>query len=297
MEEIALTADEHVAEAARLIMFQQLTKILFYGEGVRTNAEMTAVHEMRKAIRRTFTCFRLFRPCFEPGILKPYQHGLRRIMRRLGYSRDLAVIRLKLDVYNKSVIRPLDDLAAYWETRQNATDGIIMRYLAKPKQQSLLTKYRAFTETSGIGVLKTNDPWAPVKTRYHVPVMIYQRVAAVRAFEDLLQSATVKQLHRLRILFKELRYSLQFFAPLLGGEIEALLLSLKQSQEHLGDLNDTTIALHFLDEVVGLENSVATYRDYQVKEQAYLVRSFLPNWQKFNQPLWRRDLAETMAIL
>jgi CHAD domain-containing protein len=297
MEEIVLTADEHVAEAGRLIMSQQLTKIFYYGEGVRTNAEMTAVHEMRKAIRRTFTCFRLFRPCFEPGILKPYQRGLRRIMRRLGSSRDLAVFRLKLDAYNKSVVRPLDDLAAYWKTRQNTADGNTMRYLAKSKQQSLLTQYRAFTETSGMGVLKTSEPWAPVKTRYHVPIMIYQRVAAVRAFEDLLQSATVKQLHRLRILFKELRYSLQFFAPLLGGEIEGVLVSLKQSQELLGDLNDTMVALRFLDEVVGLDSSVASYRDYQKKEQEYLVGSFFPVWQKFNQPLWRHDLAEAMATL
>ena len=297
MEEIAFTADEHVAEAGRFIMSQQLAKILYYGEGVRANAEMTAVHEMRKAIRRTFTCFRLFRPYFEPGILKPYRRGLRRIMRRLGYSRDLAVIRLKLDAYNKSVIRPLDDLAAQWETRQNGADGIAMRYLAKPKQQSLFTKYRAFTETPGMGILKTTDPWAPVKTRHHVPIMIYQRVAAVRAFDDLLQSATVKQLHRLRILFKELRYSLQFFAPLLGEEIQAVLVSLKQSQEHLGNLNDTTVALRFLDEVVGLETSVARYRAYQAEEQERLVGSFLPVWQRFDQPLWRRDLGEAIATL
>jgi CHAD domain-containing protein len=297
MEEIALTADEHVAEAGRFIMSQQLAKILYYEEGVWANAEMTAVHEMRKAIRRTFTCFRLFRPYFEPGILKPYRRGLRRIMRRLGDSRDLAVIRLKFDAYNRSVIRPLDDLAEYWEAQQNAADGIMIRYLAKSKQQSLLTKYRAFTETPGMGVLKTSDPWAPVKTRHHVPIMIYQRLAAVRAFDDLLQSATVNQLHRLRILFKELRYSLQFFAPLLGGEIQAVLVSLKQSQEHLGDLNDTTVALRILDEVEGLETSITRYRAYQAKEQERLVGSFLPVWQRFDQPFWRRDLAEAMAIL
>jgi len=297
MEEIALTANEHVAEAGRFIMSQQMADILYYGEGVRANAEMTAVHEMRKAIRRTFTCFRLFRPYFEPGTLKPYRRGLRRIMRRLGTSRDLTVIRLKLDAYNKSVIRPLDDLAAYWETRQNAADGSTMRYLAKQKQQSLFTKYRAFTETPGMGILKTTVPWAPVKTRHHVPIMIYQRVAAVRAFDDLLQNATAKQLHRLRILFKELRYSLQFFAPMLGGEIQSALVSLKQSQEHLGDLNDTIVALRILDEVVGLETSIACYRAFQIEEQERLVGSFLPVWQRFDQPLWRRDLADAIATL
>ncbi len=297
MEEISLTADEHIAEAGRLMMSQQLARILYYEEGVRANAEMTAVHEMRKAIRRTFTCFRLFRPCFEPGILKPYRRGLRRIMRRLGYSRDLAVIRLKLETYNRLVMLPLDDLAAYWDIRQKDADGITIRYLEETKQQAFFANYRAFAETPGAGVLKATDPWAPVKTRHYVPVMIYQRVAAVRAFVDLLQRATVEQLHRLRILFKELRYSLQFFAPLLGAEIQAVLVSLKQSQEHLGNLNDATVALRFLDEVVGLETSVACYRDFQTKEQEHLVGSFWPVWQRFDQPLWRRDLAEAMATL
>lgn len=297
MEEMLLTADEHVAEAGRFIMSQQLTKMLHHEGEVRTNAAMTAVHEMRKAIRRTFTCFKLFRPYFEPGTLKPYRRGLRRIMRRLGYSRDLAVFRLKLDTYNELAERPLDDLAAFCETRQKVVDATVMDYLAKRKQQAVLAKYRTFTETSGMGVLKTTDPWAPVKTRHHVPILIYQRVAAVRAFDDRLQSATVQQLHRLRIQFKELRYSLQFFAPLFGQEIQTVLANLKQSQEHLGDLNDTTVALHFLDEMEGLESSVALYRSFQAKEQGRLVGSYLPVWQRFDQPVWRWNLAKAMATL
>ncbi len=297
MEEIALTADEHVAEAGRLIMAQQLATILAHEEGVRTNAEITAVHEMRKAIRRTFTCFKLFRPYFEPETLKPYRRGLRRIMRRLGTSRDLAVIRMKLDAYNQSAEHPVNDLVAQWETRQNVVDRITMRHLAQPKQQALLAQYHAFTEMPGQAVLDISNPWAPVKIRHHIPILIYQRIAAVRAFGDQLQSATVQQLHRLRIQFKELRYSLQFFAPLLGEEIQLTLENLKQSQEHLGDLNDTTIALLLLNEVVGLETSVARYGAYQAVEQKRLVGSYLPIWQRFDQPAWRRDVAEIIGTL
>ena len=297
MNEIELTADGHVAETGRSIMSSQLDVIHYYQEGVRSCAEMTAVHEMRKAIRRTLTCFKLFQPYFEPGSLKPYRRGLRRIMRRLATSRDLAVFRMNLAAYNQAAERPLVDLTAYWEARQKEADRITMCYVVKPKQQSVLSKYRVFTETPGEGVLRGGNQWAPVKTRHVLPILIYQRIAAVRAFEDQLLSATVKQLHRLRIQFKDLRYSLQFFAPLLGGEIETVLLNLKDSQEHLGQLNDTTVALQLLDGMAGLELSVARYRAYQETEQERLVRSYLPIWQGFDQPLWRHDLAERIATL
>jgi CHAD domain-containing protein len=297
METQELTSDLHVAEAGRLMMAQQLAKILIYERQVRAGADMIAVHEMRKAIRRTFTSFKLFGPYFKRGKIKAYRRGLRRIMRRLGRSRDLAVFRLKLDSYNESAEWPLEDLSAYWQSQQTLGDDTLMRYLDKPKQQAFLETYRSFTETPALGALTTVDPWVSDKIGHLAPVLIYQRVAAVRAFDDHLQSATVEQLHRLRIQFKELRYTLQFFEPLLNPEIQAVLLRLKQSQEHLGDLNDATVALRFLSEVPGLEISVGRYRSFQQDEQQRLVHTFLPVWQGFDQPAWRQTLAMTMAAL
>ena len=297
MESQELTPDLHVAEAGRLMMGQQLANILDYGQQVRANADMIAVHEMRKAIRRTFTSFKLFGPYFKRGKIKTYRRGLRRIMQRLGRSRDLAVFRLKLDTYNESAERPLEDLCAYWQAQQTIGDDTLMRYLDKPKQQAFLEKYLCFTETPALGVHPAVDPWVSYKIGHLAPVLIYQRVAAVRAFGDHLQSASVKQLHRLRIQFKELRYTLQFFEPLLGAEAETVLVSLKQSQEHLGDLNDATVALRFLREVPGLEISVGRYYQYQQDEQQRLVHTFLPVWQGFDQPAWRQNLAAAMATL
>jgi CHAD domain-containing protein len=252
---------------------------------------------MRKAMRRTFKSFKLFGPYFKQGKIKAYRRGLRRIMRRLGRSRDIAVFRLKLDTYNESAKRPLKDLSAYWQSQQTIGDDALMRYLDKPKQQAFFATYRSFTETPAVGTLTTADPWVSDKIGHLAPVLIYQRVAAVRAFDDHLQNATVEQLHRLRIQFKELRYTLQFLEPLLNTEIQAVLLSLKQSQEHLGDLNDATVALQFLSEVPRLEISVGRYRIFQQDEQQRLVRTFLPVWQGFDQRAWRQNLAMAMATL
>ncbi len=297
MEVNTLTVNDQVAEAGRIIMSQQLASILAYGEGILNEAEVTAVHEMRKSIRRTFTCFKLFGPYFEPGVLRKYRRGLRRIMRRLGYSRDMAVFRMKLEAHNSLVDQPLDDFASYWAEKQRTADAIIVHYLSKPKRHAFFSEYRDFTETPGKGAIVPRDPWTKTKIGHHIPILVYQRVAAVRAFEDELTSTTVVQLHRLRIQFKELRYTLGFFEPLLGEGVQNVMLNLKQSQEILGDLNDTTFALQFLNEVKGYEDSVAHYRAYQKQEQERLMRSFFPVWQQFNQPQWRRDLAETITML
>lgn len=296
MDEVELTADMHVAEAGRTLMSGQLALILDRAQGVRANADGAAVHEMRKAIRRTFTCFKLFKPYFEPGTFKPYKRGLRRIMKRLGRSRDLAVSRLKLNVYIAANQGNLDDLSSKWDERQMTADAQTIRYLEKSKQQVFLQEYRKFTETPGMGVLKPN-PWAPVKLRHHLPIIVYQRVAAVRAFDDKVETADAVKLHRLRIQFKELRYMLEFFSPLLGQEIESVVESLKQSQEILGDLNDTLVALRLLEDENGLNESTEQYRAFQENEQKRLLQSYLPVWQQFDRPYWRRELAEAMILL
>ena len=292
-----LTSDLDVAEAGRVMMAQEVTKIIEHGAVICAGAEATAVHEMRKAIRRTFTSFKLFGPYFEHGTLRNYKRGLRRIMRRLERSRDLTVFRLNLAAYKESAAETLTDLQDYWQLQQVKADDTLQRYLSDPKRQTFLAKYLDFTDTAGKGVLATADPWVPIKIAHVAPVVIYQRVAAVRAFCDHLDHATDAQLHRLRIQFKELRYSLQFFAPCMGDDINDVLLSLKQSQEHLGNLNDARVALELLAEVQGLETSVARYRTYQENELRRLVKTYLPVWQEFDQPQWRYNLAIAVGAL
>ncbi|MDX1414778.1 MAG: CHAD domain-containing protein [Candidatus Promineifilaceae bacterium] len=292
-----ITPDLHVAEAGRVMMAQQAAAISKYGSQIRHAPEETAVHEMRKGIRRTFTSFKLFGPYFKSGTVQKYRRGLRKIMRRLARSRDLTVFLINLAAYNETAANPLPDLAAYWQRQHQLVDKELQCYLAAEKRQSFLAKYIEFTQTPGKGVLVANNSWSPTQIAHIGPILIYQRVAAVRAFGDSLDNASVAQLHRLRIQFKELRYSLQFFEPLLGNEIKEVLVSLKQSQEHLGNLNDADVALNLLGEVRGLDSSVAQYRSYQEIERQRLVDTYWPIWQAFDQPQWRRNLANAVATL
>ena len=292
-----LAPDIHVAEAGRIMMAQQIPLILEHREAICNGSEITAVHEMRKAIRRTFTSFKLFSPYFEPGIFRSHKSWLRNVMRHLGDSRDLAVLCMKLAVYNETADDPLLDLEEYMQIQQAMAHDNLTRYLTSEKQQEFLAAYVDFTNSPGMGVLAKSDPWSPVKVAHIAPILIYQRVAIVRAYGQNLDQATVTQLHKLRIQFKELRYELQFFAPILGENIDAVLCSLEQSQDHLGELNDTKVALELLADVKELEGSVTQYQAYQEEELQRLVNSYWAVWQEFDTFQWRLNLADALAVL
>lgn len=291
-----LRTDLHIAEAGRLMMAQQVPEILEYWAIISRQAEVTAVHEMRKAVRRTFTSFVMFGVYFEPETIRQYKKGLRRIMRRLGRSRDLAVVRMKLAEYNSSAAGSLNALEEYWQELQNEIDTDLTGYLASEKRQKFLQRYVDFTQSPGEGVLKQKDPRRPVKTAHLAPVLIFQRVAAVRAFDDKLVNPAIAQLHSLRIQFKELRYGLQFFVPILGEPIEDVLASLKDSQEHLGNLNDARVALDLLDKIEGLNEEVVHYRSIQETELQRLIKNYWPVWREFDQAKWRKNLAAAVAV-
>jgi CHAD domain-containing protein len=54
------------------------------------------------------------------------------------------------------------------------------------------------------------------------------------------------RLHQLRIASKGLRYTLEFFAGVLGPDAQSLVEQIKQLQDHLGNLQDAVVACNHL---------------------------------------------------
>ena len=297
--EVLLSADTPIAELGRRMMAAQLAIIQAHARALQQTADPQAVHETRKAIRRTYTAVRLFRPYFEPGLLDRYRRRLKKLMRRLAPCRDTAVFLGKLQAYMADSGAALDSLVAHWQ-QQSAADLRLRRYLERPKWPAFWEKYAAFTQTTGQGALPLATTSAQ-KARYLIPVLLYQRVAGVRAYEDDSRShptqADIVHLHELRIQCKELRYAFEFFAPLLGSEITPVIAVLEQLQDNLGDLNDARVALALLAQTAGQETAVAHYRAVQQAEIGRLLAEFQPLWAELTSLEWRRNLALAVAIL
>lgn len=289
------TPDTVIAEAARIILANELATIQAHHAELLV-ADVVAVHETRKAIRRTFTAVKLFRPYFESGVLEGYRRPLRKIMRRLAPCRDEAVFLLKLGNY-ESAHGSLPGLRQYWTAQNAEADEVLTGYLRKPKRQQFWEEYARFTERVGQRVQPASQQIGPEKVRHLAPLLIYQRLAAVRAFDDHLQDPPLDRMHQLRIRFKDLRYALGFFVPVLGPEIEEARAHLKTMQNLLGDLNDARVALRMLADTPGLETAVSTYRVAKENEIKGLLAEFPRVWATFDSPSWRKLLGKAMLVL
>ena len=152
----------------------------------------------------------------------------------------------------------------------------------------------------------------PDLVREAAPVLIYNRQGAVRGFDAILEQASLDQFHALRIEFKKLRYTLEFFREVLGDEAKGIISELKGLQDHLGDLNDARVAADLLRDflprwdAIQAELPVAErrgpqpildYMAYRYVERQRLMLTFKDAWRRYNRPEMREKLAMAVGVL
>lgn len=291
--------DETMAEAGRRLLQGMQAKMDEYWDAAATSADTTAVHEVRKAIRQSFTIFRLFGPYFVQGSLSDYRRQWRRVMRRLGRSRDITIFLQNLGqcLDQVELSEPeriaLCDLHTHWEKEGAAANEALIRYLRRGKVARLRDAYRRFLADPGATLIPAAAAQTPV--RFVAPLIIMQKLITVRQDEPLLASGSLADLHQLRIHFKELRYTIRFFEPLLGLDIMPCLTVLEAIQDHLGWLNDTQMALNLLAEIDETQPGAPLYRAMLEQQGAQLRDTFKPVWDRFNNLAWRQALGLALA--
>lgn len=238
-----LLPDAPVAETARLILRQQLASLLHHSQNLARREDAEDVHQLRVSIRRLRAASALFAGSLDPSALKPFVRALRTASRVAGHVRDLDVLLEKLCSHHAQLPAPqqtgLASLIAYFQRQQTAARVETLKYLHGIDHQAFVLKFGAFLmHPPHFGSTGSH----PVLACDAAPQLIYARLAEVRAFLPHLQNASLANLHDLRIEFKKLRYALDFFKPLLGAEVKAVIGGLKQIQDVLGDLNDADVA-------------------------------------------------------
>jgi CHAD domain-containing protein len=96
--------------------------------------------------------------------------------------------------------------------------------------------------------------WAPrtlpaVNARRQLPRLATGYFAEAR---DLLQEVTHPAgLHRLRLISKRLRYTLELFRPFYPPALEERVAALKRVQDLLGDINDAVVSARLIENMPG----------------------------------------------
>lgn len=299
--------DDPISEAGRKVLQGEFIRILQHEAGARSGADPEDVHKMRVAIRQTRSAFRLLEDYFEPGVLRGYRRDLRRVMRALAAVRDLDVMMHDLGQFklpeDEAQIRAMQGVIEALDQRRLVARQHLIATLDSKAYRRFIQSYLTFLTTPGLGA-RTFDHGlvVPFQVRHALPPMIYQHVAAVRAYDTVLEGADGPTLHALRIEFKRLRYGVALFAGVLGKEAESFINEIKKMQDLLGRMNDIEVARESLHDLMqdldGDQNAaVRLYLEWLDSERETIHAKFPAAWQHFNTRTVQRKLAAAVTVL
>jgi CHAD domain-containing protein len=317
MERPGIEPSDPMSEAGRKVMRYQFAEMLRHEKGTRMGEDIEALHDMRVATRRLRAAFEVFNTAFKPAALRTHLKGLRRTGRTLGSVRDLDVFMEKARRYLESLPEEhreeLDPLILAWQAQRDSARSELLEYLDSESYFEFKRSFNIFIKTPSAGARKlAKDLPSPNAVRELAPVLIYQRLASVRSFDPYMQDAPLDRLHALRIEFKKLRYTVEYFREVLGEEAEPVIEDLKKMQDHLGDLNDANVASSIIYQFLERHNAsqaklpkseriqlkgIEAYLQARQEELEHLRGSFPESWAYFKRPEFTKNLAKAVSAL
>jgi CHAD domain-containing protein/transcriptional regulator with XRE-family HTH domain len=317
MKSPGVEPDDTLAEAGRKTLRYHFAEMLRHQEGTILGEDIEELHDMRVAVRRMRVTFEIFQDAFDPKATQRHRKNLRATGRALGRVRDLDVFIEKAKHYLETLPEEqregLSPLFHAWEDQRQTARQRMLKFLEGERYRSFLEAFNIFVNTPGAGVKQGDQDYhVPSIVRHVAPTMIYNRLGAVRAYEQILDAARIEQLHELRIEFKRLRYTMEFFREVLGPEAKVIIEQIKVVQDHLGDLNDADVACQILTDFLERWEArqqtlplnerespepIVTYLAFRHAERHHLMVTFGETWESFNREALRGHLAAAVAVL
>ena len=268
---------------------KEFVKMLQHETGSRTGEDIENVHDMRVAIRKTRSLFRLLKPFYKRSAISTFKGELRHLAWTLGAVRDLDVLIEDIRTYQATLNAPqqadiqqaIDDL----DKQRESTRHELLEVLDSRLYRRLIKDYSKFLTTEGDGAKSIDkDGVTPVQVRHLLPIIIYHRLAAVRAYDGTLTEADAPTLHALRIELKQLRYTLSLFSEVLGPQALEYVEEVKRLQDCLGHMNDAVVARAYLSDFLK-DSHLAALNGYltSIEEKEIALKGQLTElWTQFN---------------
>lgn len=297
--------DEQVPEVGRKILGFYFEQMMGCEAGARLGADNEALHNMRVAARRMRVALELFDPFFKKKVVKSFSSGLRNTTRSLGRVRDLDVFSGNLGLYLESLPENerlgFDAFLSHCGEKHNKARAKMIRFLDSDGYQSFTRQLSDFVNTPGKGV-KRSKTIQPNQVRDLAPIMIYEQLAAARAYEQIVGNASIKEFHALRLHLKRLRYTVEFLHDALGPESKEIIRDVKTLQNHLGSLNDADVACQILNEFSDKQSTLPNHERLDMEpvfsylaakrdERNRLLATFPEEWKA----IMRKELYEKVA--
>jgi len=233
-------------EAFRSIALGCLEHFQRNEKGLLEGSDPEFVHQARVALRRLRSAIKLFAPVLPPEFVSAYGQTWQTLASALGDARNW-------DVFLEETLPPIQAaspenrdikrLRNEARQRSKSTRRSIKRLLAVSEYPCLLVEF-----TSAIYSL-TDTLSLPLKEFASERISCHAKRAKKLAIHHA--DLTPEERHRMRISFKKLRYTLEFFAPLQPQKrYTTNLRILSRLQNELGTINDHITAETLISETL-----------------------------------------------
>jgi len=235
-----------VLDAAAQFVAEQARDLRLHGRRVRKKGDEEAVHDMRVTTRRLRTALRALKGHVTTP--RDLNGRLRWLAQKLGAVRDQDVLLALL------ASERLPAAARDERTRLEALIGKLAarrrKALRKLREALTRARYDALRE----GLKEFSRAPSPARADHlmasRVLASVSERLGAevARSPGLTLPDPEAKELHQLRILFKRLRYALDFHAAASGLSYDAERRTARAMQDVLGEIHDHDLLLAWLEE-------------------------------------------------
>lgn len=242
----AVHADQTPVEAFRCIALNCLEHFQRNEQGLLTSKDPEFVHQARVALRRLRSAIKLFAPVLPPEFVTAYGQTWQTLAGALGEARNW-------DVFLEETLPPIaaafpDDkdikrLRKAAQRKAQSARKSVIALLAIDEYPRLLLEFTAAVYTVGQTLPVPMEDFARQQISRH------ERKAHKLAIQHA--ELTPNERHKMRIAFKKLRYTLEFFASLVPQRrLKPYLVTLSGLQDELGLINDHVTAETLIAEVL-----------------------------------------------
>jgi CHAD domain-containing protein len=237
---------------------------------VLKSAGIEAVHDLRVAVRRFRQVLKILKPWLPDAESRLLRRELKELMARAGDVRDRDIA---LHLFRALEVPKNRRIVSKFHDARTAAAHALHASLHDFRLRDTGAAWRRALKL----VKPAGAPAASDAARDILPDMLkdYIRRGRHAAREDTPE----KELHRFRIATKEMRYTLDLFAPLYGGGIGEIVGGLKKLQTHLGSIHDCAVTRGLVDDAQSPAGKNDILRELKKRREKKMER-FLRDYER-----------------
>jgi len=207
-------------------------------QGLHESDNPEFVHQARVAIRRLRSAIRVWKKLLPEDFATDFDPRWQALARHLGETRNWDVYRAET---LPTIVAAFPESAYGDHLLQHAWERSVSNRVAARRALKSIDYSRLLLGFTAALLALPDDDCRRLDA--FAPRCLDKRTRQVLRMAELAQGGDAAARHRLRVAYKRLRYTLEFFAPLFPGEpMRRYHLAASGLQEVLGQLNDLAVA-------------------------------------------------------